>query len=324
MARKSHPRQPKSLKLLEKKLGYSFRNRSFIELGLTHPSYTVEEFTDNERLEFLGDSVLSLSISEHLYRTLPRSAEGELTRIKSSVVSTATLARISRKLGLSAFMRIGKGLGSRSELPDSVHANVTEAVFAAVYLDGGFLPAMDVIIRLLTPEIEIVTASAGAENAKSQLQELAQREHGTSPRYRLVSESGPQHGKTFVISVQLGGRSFPEFAGHTKKEAEQGAARLAIEVLRGKKKRRRRKRAARSSSAPRTPADKGDAKPATSDGKTPAAKRGARRSAAKTGRRRKPAKGKAPARKAPASRRKSSGGKGRKPAKNPYDMLGSR
>ncbi|MHC4915584.1 MAG: ribonuclease III [Planctomycetota bacterium] len=322
MAKRSQPRKPKSLTLLQKKLGYSFRNKSFLELGLTHPSYTVEEFTDNERLEFLGDSVLSLAVSEHLYRTLPRSAEGELTRIKSSVVSTTTLARISRKLGLSAFMRIGKGLGSRSDLPDSVHANVTEAVFAAVFLDGGLLPAMDVIIRLLTPEIEIVTASAGAENAKSQLQELAQREHGTSPRYRLVSESGPQHGKTFVVAVDLAGRSFPEFAAHTKKEAEQGAARLAIEALRDKKKRRRRGRS-RSSAAPQrkaaTPAKKAK-RPAKKTGR---GRRTARKAATRAASKKKSGKASAAPRRRGKSKRKAAPKKRRKIAKNPYDMLGN-
>lgn len=217
---------------LESKLGYVFRDRTVLRHALTHPSFTVEEFTDNERLEFLGDSVLSLAVNEHLFHSMPESAEGELTRIKSAVVSTTSLARISRAAGLSEFMRLGRGLGNHNALPDSVHANVTEAIFAAVYLDGGLQKASDVILHLLGPEISAVTASAGSENAKSQLQELAQRELGCSPYYHVLSERGPQHGKVFVVAVELRGRRFPEFSGHTKKEAEQGAARLAISALR--------------------------------------------------------------------------------------------
>lgn len=316
MAKKVPQKQPRSVSILEKQLGYSFRKGEFLELALTHPSFTVEEFTDNERLEFLGDSVLSLSISEHLYRTLPRCAEGELTRIKSSVVSTAALARVSRKISLSDFMHIGKGLGSRAKLPDSVHANVTEAVFAAVYLDGGYLAALDVIVRLLQPEIDIVTASAGSENAKSQLQELAQKELGCSPRYRLVSESGPQHGKTFVIAVELGGRLFPEYSGHTKKEAEQGAARQAIEELHAEKRRvdeqqKQGKDAARPKKTTRRAGRRVKAKKeaAKTTAKTPARKTPTKRKSSSKAKSSKPSK-------APKRRRKPRG------RKNPYDVLG--
>jgi ribonuclease-3 len=337
LARKTAQKAPKDIALLEKGLGYSFRNARFLELALTHPSFTVEEFTDNERLEFLGDSVLSLAISEHLYRTLPRCAEGELTRIKSSVVSTAALARASRRIDLAEFMRIGKGLGNRGRLPDSVHANVTEAVFAAVYLDGGYLAALDVIVRLLAPEVDIVAASAGSENAKSQLQELAQRELGCSPRYRLISESGPQHGKTFVIAVELGDRAFPEYSGNTKKEAEQGAARQAIEELRARKRREQeperpegRSSAARKSTrraGRRVKARKEAAKTAV---KTPAKPPAEKAAPATSGRASKPAKSakaarpKGAAKGSRTSKRSRTGTRRGKRAKgrNPYDMLG--
>ena len=219
------------LSALEGKIGHKFRDRSILELALTHSSSTVQPLTDNERLEFLGDAVLALAVNEQLYRTLPEDGEGELTRIKSAAVSTITLARVSRGLGLADFMRLGKGLGGRNGLPDSVHANVTEAIFAAIYLDAGLEPAKALVIRLLEPEIATLTTSGGSENAKSQLQELAQRRFGCAPRYRVVRESGPQHDKTFEIAVEIRGRIFPEFSAHTKKEAEQGAARLAIEAL---------------------------------------------------------------------------------------------
>jgi ribonuclease-3 len=176
--------------------------------------------------------VLSLAVNDFLYRTMPTSSEGELTRIKSATVSTIALARVSRRMGFHEFMLIGKGLGRGADMPDSVHANVTEAVIAAVYLDGGFDAGSALVLRLVAQELEAMTAAAGSENAKSQLQEYAQRKLGRSPRYRVLSETGPQHGKTFVVTVDLGGRIFPGFSGHTKKEAEQGAARLALDLLR--------------------------------------------------------------------------------------------
>lgn len=227
--------QQADLAALERKLGHTFTNIALLELALTHPSCTVEPLTDNERLEFLGDSVLALAVNEHLFHTMPDQTEGELTRIKSSVVSTVTLARVSRRLGLADYMRLGKGLGGRGALPDSVHANVTEAVFAAIYLDAGLTPVKGLIVRLLEPEIAAVTAAAGSENAKSQMQELAQREYGCQPRYRLLREKGPEHGKVFVVAVELRGRIFPEFSAHTKKDAEQGAARLALEAIAAEK-----------------------------------------------------------------------------------------
>ncbi len=326
MTSKADQGEPKNPSLLEKRLGYVFKERAFLELALTHPSTTIEEFTDNERLEFLGDSVLSLATSEHLYRTMPRSAEGELTRIKSSVVSTLALARISRKIKLGEFMHIGKGLGNRTKLPDSVHANVTEAVFAAVYLDGGYLAAFDVIVRLLKPEIRTVTAAAGSENAKSQLQEIAQKELGCSPHYRLISESGPQHGKTFVISVELNGRRFPEVSGHTKKEAEQGAARQAIEELHAEKQKPRRKQQKDKKTATKSAAAAG--KTTRRAGRRVKAKKEAKeakatvaKSSPKTTRRKAATPKKSPAKAKSATTRK----RRRKPRarKNPYDILGT-
>ncbi|HOX05839.1 MAG TPA: ribonuclease III [Planctomycetota bacterium] len=219
------------LSALEDKLGHRFQDQSLLELALTHSSATVEPLSDNERMEFLGDAVLALAVNERLFRTMPADGEGELTRIKSAAVSTTTLARVARALGLGDFMRLGKGLGDRGGLPDSVLANVTEAIFAAIYLDGGLEPAKALIIRLLEPEIAVLTTSGGSENAKSQLQELAQRRFGCAPRYRLLHESGPQHNRCFEIAVEIRGRTFPDFSAHTKKEAEQGAARLAIEAL---------------------------------------------------------------------------------------------
>ena len=260
------PPQNADLSALEEKLGHRFRDRSHLELALTHSSSTTQPLADNERMEFLGDAVLALAVNEQLYRTIPDEGEGELTRIKSAAVSTITLARVARALGLGEFMRLGKGLGDRGGLPDSVLANVTEAILAAIYLDAGLDPAKALVIRLLEPEIAALTTSGGSENAKSQLQELAQRRFGCAPRYRLLRESGPQHYRRFEIAVEIRGRSFQQFVAHTKKEAEQGAARLAIEALAAPEK-----RPAQAAPRPEAPAAAVAAAPAT--GGQPAGRR---------------------------------------------------
>ena len=321
MVKTAHHSHAADLAALEQKLGHKFRNRALLELALTHSSSTVQSLSDNERLEFLGDAVLALAVNEQLYRTIPDEGEGELTRIKSAVVSTVTLARVSRALGLAEFMRLGRGLGDRGSLPDSIHANMTEAIFAAIYLDSGLEPAKELVIRLLAPEIAELTASGGSENAKSQLQELAQHRFGCAPRYRLLHERGPQHEKVFAIAVEIRGRAFPDFSAHTKKEAEQGAARLALEALAAE-------RARPAAAAPRPEAAAEPVKPAAGRRR----RRGGRGRRGKAAAAKPPAaaaKGKAkaqPAAKAPAA--PSPGGlralrRQTKIAKNPYDMLGS-
>ena len=328
MVKATHASHPVDLSILEAKLGYRFRNRGLLELALTHSSSTVAALTDNERLEFLGDAVLALAVNEHLYRIMPGEPEGELTRIKSAVVSTVTLARVARQLGLAEFMRLGKGLGDRAALPDSVHANVTEAVLAAIYLDAGLAPAKELVIRLLEPEIAEITAAAGRENAKSQIQELAQRRFGVAPRYRVLRESGPQHEKTFVVAVEFKGRTFPEFSAHTKKEAEQGAARLALEVLHAAQAAAARPARAAPKPVAAAAAAGAAARPAGRrrrrggrGGRGGARKgRGARESApAGKAKARTQAAPKAPPPAAPAAPRT---GNARKIRKNPYDMLG--
>ena len=325
MVRSAHASHPADLAVLEGKLGYAFRNRGLLELALTHSSSTVAALTDNERLEFLGDAVLALSVNEHLYRIMPGEPEGELTRIKSAVVSTVTLARVARRLGLAEFMRLGKGLGDRAALPDSVHANVTEAVLAAIYLDTGLEPAKVLVIRLLEPEIAEMTAAAGRENAKSQIQELAQRRFRVAPRYRVLRESGPQHEKTFMVAVEVKGRTFPEFSAHTKKEAEQGAARLALEALQAERAPAARPARPAARPAPAA-APQAAAKPA-GKGRRRRGRRGGGRKAtgarqpgpAARGKTRPQPSPKPPAPAAPAPRIIGA----RKIRQNPYDMLGA-
>jgi len=182
-------------------------------------------------MEFLGDAILNLCIGQALYERYPLWNEGELTQVKSAVVSTVSLARAGDNLGLRDVGRLGKGLPAHEPLPPSVYANLFEAVCAAVYLDGGLEAARAFVLRILGPEIRAIAENGREPNHKSSLQQLAQKREGVTPHYRLVSATGPDHGKTFEIVAVIGSRKFPTGFGRSKKEAEQSAARRALEVL---------------------------------------------------------------------------------------------
>jgi ribonuclease III len=236
---------------LQDRIGYLFRDPSLLERALTHPSSTAEDGRDNERMEFLGDSVVNLCVARALYERHPDWSEGELTQVKSAVVSTQALARSAELLGLRDVGRFGKGLPRNEPLPASVYANLFEAVTAAVYLDGGPDAACDFVLRVLGPEMCAVADSGGGPNPKSTLQHVAQRNWGVTPCYCVVGASGPDHDKVFEVAahlgsercgacarvasldvcLQMGARVFPPGTGRTKKEAEQGAACRALEVL---------------------------------------------------------------------------------------------
>jgi ribonuclease-3 len=221
------------LKELEARLGHSFQNPSLLGQALTHASATTGEAPDNERLEFLGDAVVGLAVNDHLYRSFTRCEEGTLTQIKSTVVSAQTLARRARALRLPEFARLGRGMPAGGELSDSVLANLFEAVVGALYLDAGFERAGEFVLDQLLEEIEDAASLGPERNFKAALQQLAGRRFGELPRYRTVSESGPDHGKVFEVEAVAGGRVFPPGRGRTKKDAEQEAAANAIEALRG-------------------------------------------------------------------------------------------
>jgi ribonuclease-3 len=212
-------------------IGYCFQDATLLERALTHPSSTAEEDKDNERMEFLGDSVLNLCVGQSLYERYPRWNEGELTQVKSAVVSTVTLARVGEALGLRKFGRLGKGLPAHEPLPPSVYANIFEAVCAAVYLDGGLEAARAFVLRTLGPEIQAVAENGREPNHKSLLQQIAQKNRGVTPHYHLVNSTGPDHGKIFETVAVIGKRRFPSGHGRSKKSAEQAAARRALEVL---------------------------------------------------------------------------------------------
>src|SRR5438105_74190 len=225
-------------------IGYSFANPQLLEIALTHSSVRTPDRECNERQEFLGDSVLGLAMTEELYKRLPDQQEGELTRIKSAVVSRGALYRVSMRLGLPRFIEIAKGVGRRDEMPVSLTANLVESIIGAIYLDAGFFPAREFILRHLGPELEDTLNDRVPRNYKSLLQHEAQHLLGATPIYRTVEEEGPDHRKSFTVACILKGTEYGRAAGINKKEAEQEAARHALEALtrRGRGGRRRRGR----------------------------------------------------------------------------------
>lgn len=215
----------------EKVLGYRFQNASLIKEALTHASIADKRLNSNERMEFLGDAVLDLVVCEALYRRFPEYLEGELTKIKSAVVSRRTCAEISNETGLTELLQIGKGISSRETMPSSLAAAVYESVVAAIYLDGGFEAAKEYVLRTMTPKIEEIASNSHQQNYKAMLQQHAQKELGAPPVYELLDEKGPDHSKCFEVSVNVDGRRFTSAWGPNKKAAEQKAALLALEEL---------------------------------------------------------------------------------------------
>ncbi len=221
------------MKTLEEKLDYTFHDRTLLENALTHSSCANESrgrLQSNERLEFLGDSILGMVVADHLFRNHPDLPEGELTRTRAALVCEESLVQAAHALDLGAYLHLGKGEeagGGRSR--PSIQADAVEAVLAAVYLDGGIGSARKIVQRLiLSRELEGLTSS---RDYKTALQELVQRENGQVLQYRLTGEEGPDHDKRFFVEVDLNGSRVGAGQGHSKKEAEQMAAKAAIQSL---------------------------------------------------------------------------------------------
>ena len=218
----------------EERIGYTFTDKRMLQSALTHASGAEHRLASNERLEFLGDAILGAVVCELLFRQYPQYSEGDLTRIKSIVVSRQICAKISESLGMQEFLILGKGMTTHPSVPPSLLADVFESIVAAMYLDGGAEPARVFLERHLAPEIELAASGEMGNNYKSTLQQFAQREHGTTPIYQLLDEKGPDHSKCFKIAAQVGSSHFEPAWGRNKKEAEQRAARNALCELHGK------------------------------------------------------------------------------------------
>jgi len=220
---------------LEARLGHSFRNAALCETALTHTSWVNEagqpERSDNERLEFLGDAVLDLVVSDLLMRRFPDRREGDLSRARAALVSEPGLAQVAVALELGRFILLGKGeerTGGRGR--PSILANALEALMGAIYVDAGFDAAAAVASRLFESRIEEVDQHARLDY-KSRLQERAQAVWQTAPVYEVVAEEGPDHDKRFEVALSLAGRPYGRAIGRSKKEAEQGAAAAALEAI---------------------------------------------------------------------------------------------
>ena len=221
---------------LEKKLGYTFRNPDLLSEALSHSSYANEhrnaKLSSNERLEFLGDSVLGFVTAEYLVAGHPDLPEGDLTRIRAALVCEQSLYEVASKLELGRYLKLGRGEeagGGRQRT--SILADATEAVFAAVYLDGGIQPASELIHRVLLNAERESAVEERRRDYKTALQELVQRQADQVLSYRMVGEHGPDHAKVFSAEVLLNGTAIGSGSGHSKKEAEQSAARSALAYL---------------------------------------------------------------------------------------------
>lgn len=218
---------------LEEKLGYRFRNIGLLEHALTHSSYANEHrssgITSNERLEFLGDSVLGMVVAEYLFATHPNMPEGELTRTRAALVCETSLYEVACTLNLGRYLRLGKGedAGGGRTRP-SILADATEATLAAVYLDGGIGSVRPIIQTYILDKEQEKSVD---RDYKTALQELVQRNPGQVVSYRLVDETGPDHARVFVMEVSVGGKPVGVGRGRSKKEAEQMSAKAALEKL---------------------------------------------------------------------------------------------
>jgi ribonuclease-3 len=215
----------------EQVLDYQFRDESLLREALTHASSAGDRLQSNERMEFLGDAILGFVVCEHLYQQYTGLLEGELTKIKSSVVSRRVCARISHRIGLAAMLDLGKGMEGRPGVPNSVAAAVFESVVAAIYLDGEMEPARQFILTRTEPYIQEAAESAHQQNFKSVLQQHAQKTMPQTPNYMLLNEQGPDHAKCFEVCVEIGGQRYGSAWASSKKEAEQKAALLALSEL---------------------------------------------------------------------------------------------
>ncbi len=221
----------KNLQKLEDSIGYTFKNKSLLENALTHTSYANEhKISSNEKLEFLGDSILEFISSKYIYNNYPKLKEGEMTKVRATVVCEDSLHKIAQKHNFSDFLFVGKSeqlhQGNRKV---AIMADSVEAIIAAMYFDGGLNEAEKFIVNNLKDEIEIATKNVGIKDHKTILQEKLQEHGNVSIKYEIISESGPDHNKTFVAQVKLDGKVLANGTGKTKKQAEQEAARKALE-----------------------------------------------------------------------------------------------
>jgi ribonuclease-3 len=224
--------QDQALQTAQELIGYEFKNPDLLVAALTHASVADSRVQSNERLEFVGDAILGMVVCQALYEQFPDYLEGELTKIKSAVVSRRTCAQIARAIGLPKCLFLGKGMSGRQQLPSSLAAAVYESLIAAIYLDSCDIELVrNFILTTAEKHIRQAAESEHQRNYKSQLQQHAQKHLSATPMYELLDEKGPDHSKCFEVSVVVQEKRYPSAWGPSKKEAEQKAAYLALRTL---------------------------------------------------------------------------------------------
>jgi ribonuclease III len=225
------PEQHDIIARCEQAIGVEFVNKSLLLAALTHSSGAVTSMHSNERLEFLGDSILGFAVCRFLFNKYPDWNEGELTKVKSAVVSGQTCGSWARELELEKVIIVGKGVAQSGELPQSMLADAFEAIVAAIFLDRGLEPAVAFLNPLIDAQVDLVQQCSVAKNFKSALQHFSQREFALAPTYLILDQQGPDHDKSFFIAAKIGSREFEPAWGKSKKEAEQRAAGNALSAL---------------------------------------------------------------------------------------------
>jgi ribonuclease III len=226
-------REQEILEECQEAIGYRFIRPELLRAALTHTSGANTRQASNERLEFLGDAILGMVTCEQLFLNFPDYQEGEMTKIKSAVVSRSACARFSQEMGLGDFLFLGRGMRVNTEMPSNLLADVFESMVAAIYIDGGMDAVKPFILQCLTPEIDRVVKDAANNNYKSLLQQVAQRELGGTPKYLVLDEQGPDHSRSFKVAVIINERRYPAAWGRNKKLAESLAAQNALAALNG-------------------------------------------------------------------------------------------
>lgn len=215
----------------EEMLNYHFQNKDLLREAVTHASFTDQRVNSYERLEFLGDSILGFAVCDYLFHRFPTWLEGELTKVKSNVVSRQTCAKIGLEMGIDQILVVGKGVGSLGKVPSSLVANAFESIVGAIYLDGGTEAVREFLLPLIEHHVTQAVAGNLDTNYKSELQQYSQKRFNIPPNYRVVDSRGPDHEKEFLIEAVVFKQTFAPAWGSNKKEAEQRAAANALAEL---------------------------------------------------------------------------------------------
>lgn len=217
---------------LEKSIGYVFKNKEFLKTALTHTSYAYENKVEsNERLEYLGDSILEFVSSQYLFENFEHLSEGEMTKVRAYSVCEDSLYKIAEKHNFSDFLYLGRSEKMSNSIKKALIADSVEAVIAAIYLDGGLEPAQKFILENIKEQVEFASHNVGMKDYKTVLQEELQKNGEVIIKYNLIKEEGPDHAKTFTVNVECDGRKLAIGVGKSKKKAEMEAARIALEEL---------------------------------------------------------------------------------------------